>query len=203
VWRECSWISSAIVAGEDGAEDGGPGESVTLRPGPPASGAASALLCVASARPLGELRPAAIVSRPVELDQWAVARPEGARRVHDLEAPVRELEGRAARVPELQARLLDAEQVIGTLPQLRQAMQQTGDQKRSLEQELRDLRARVAAIESSRLWRLTAPVRRVRALIRQGIRVVERVEQVLGGLTERRLLERAEGIVDRLKRRLG
>jgi hypothetical protein len=165
--------------------------------------AAPTLLVLASMQPLVEPSPAVALVRPMALEEGTLACGDQAGRLHQAEMRVEELRSRAARAAELQTRLLEAEQALGNLPQLHQAIRRLADGNRHLEQEERWLRSRLAAIEGSRSWRITAPIRRASTLARRSVTAVERVERLLARMAERGLLERVEGLVERIQRRLG
>ncbi len=202
VWHECAGTASAILAREEPGQTPELAAFVVQGSARMLPEAASTLLVLASMEPLVEPSPALVLARLVSLEEWSFAWAEQEERLHQAQVRVEELRSRAARVEGLQGRLLEAEQAIGSLPQLQQAIRQLVDEKRRLEQEVRGVRVRLAAIERSRIWRIMAPVRRVTALARRSVAAVERVERLLARMTERGLLERVEGIVERIQRRL-
>jgi hypothetical protein len=207
VWQECAWAASAILARREPGQDHELTAFVVQDPARSLPVTAPTLLVLASMQPLVEASPAIALVRPVALpmvlDEGALAWEDQAGRLHQAEMRVAELRSRAARAAELQARLLEAEQAVGNLPQLQQAIRRLADGNRQLEQEVRYVRSRLAAIEGSRSWRITAPVRRASTLTRRSVTAVERVERLLARMTERGLLERVEGLVERIQRRLG
>ena len=203
VWQELAWVTLGILSSEGPAPDRREAVPAVEGPGsvPTDADATPTLLVLASMQPV--LTPALVLTRPLDLDQWAVAWEDRVSRLRRAEARIEDLESSAGRIRELQTRLLEAEQAVGSLPQLHQAIRQAVDERRRLEQEARYVGSRLAAIESSHAWRITAPLRWVGGLVRRGAMAVERVERLLARMTERGLLDRVEGIVERIQRRLG
>lgn len=130
-------------------------------------------LAIASAGPLPEISPFALLTSPISLRDWIGVLEEQERTLQAHRRYIRELEGQVVDRDEVQRRLIEAEQELAEVPDLEATL---GDKRAELEQARAELehtrldldrcRRAHAAVLGSPSWRITKPLRLAKQLLR-------------------------------------